>query len=75
MPADGITLRGRKIDPAARYRVTVNGFLAEGGDGFVVLKEGADTRAGPSEVAVLEDYFKANSPLAPGTLDRIRRAY
>jgi 5'-nucleotidase len=73
--ADGITLNGRTIDPTARFRVTVNGFLADGGDGFAVFKEGAEPRVGPPEVQALEAYFKANSPIAPGTLDRIRRAY
>jgi 5'-nucleotidase len=53
----------------------VNAFLADGGDLFAVLKEGTEPRVGPSEVAALEAYFKANSPLAPGSLDRIRRAY
>lgn len=28
---------GRPIDPAASYRITVNNFLASGGDGFTVL--------------------------------------
>ena len=72
--AEGIMLNGRTIDPAAQYRVTVNGFLADGGDGFVVFKEGAEPRVGPSEVLALETYFKAHSPVAPGVLDRIRRA-
>ena len=54
--------------------MTVNGFLADGGDGFAVSKQAVDPRTGPSEVAALETFFKANSPLAPGTLDRIRRA-
>src|SRR5256885_3880085 len=31
--ADGIMLQGRPIDPSATYRVTVNSFLADGGDG------------------------------------------
>ena len=75
MAAEGITLDGRQIDPAKRYRVTVNAFLADGGDLFAVLKEGTEPRGGPSEVAALEAYFKANSPLSPGTLDRIRKAY
>jgi len=72
--ADGITLDDRPIDPAARYRVTVNSFLADGGDGFSVLKEGTKPHIGPSEVLALEDYFKANSPLSPHTPARIRRA-
>jgi 5'-nucleotidase len=75
VPADGITLGGRPIDPAATYRVTVNSFLADGGDGFTVLKQGTDPRGGPLEVPALEAYFKANNPLGPGTLDRIRKAY
>jgi 5'-nucleotidase len=72
--ADWITLNGRPIDPTGRYRSTVNAFLADGGDGFAVLKEGSEPRVGPSEIAALEAYFKANSPLSPGTLDRIHKA-
>ncbi len=72
--ADGITLNGRAIDPAAGYRVTVNAFLADGGDGFVVLKDATNSRVGPSEVAALEEYLKANSPVSPRVPDRIRRA-
>jgi 5'-nucleotidase len=71
---DGMTLDDRPIDPAARYRVTVNSFLADGGDGFSVLKEGTDPHIGPFEVPALEAYFKANSPLSPHTPIRIRRA-
>jgi 5'-nucleotidase len=72
--ADGITLDDRPIDPAARYRVTVNSFLADGGDGFSVLKEGTNPRIGPFEVPALEAYFKANGPLSPHTPTRIRRS-
>ncbi len=32
-----MTLDGRPIDPATTYRVTVNNFIASGGDGFSVL--------------------------------------
>src|SRR5690606_38602008 len=32
-----MALDGRPIDPAASYRITVNNFLASGGDGFSVL--------------------------------------
>jgi 5'-nucleotidase len=71
--AAGILLDGRPIDPAARYRVTVNSFLAEGGDGFVVLREGTDRRVGGSDLAALVAWFEQNSPISPGPLDRIRR--
>ncbi len=36
--ADRMTLNGQRIDPAASYRVTVNNYLAVGGDGFTVLE-------------------------------------
>jgi GTP cyclohydrolase II len=35
-------LNGEPIRPDARYRVTVNSFLAAGGDGFSLFKEGTD---------------------------------
>src|SRR5215831_15207424 len=72
--AEGITLDDHPIDPAARYRVTVNSYLADGGDGFSVLKEASEPHIGPFEVPALEDYFKANSPLSPHTTTRIRRS-
>jgi 5'-nucleotidase len=75
VPAETIALDGRTIEPAAKYRVTVNAFLADAGDGFFVFKEGGEPRSGPFEMQALEAYFKANSPLGPGPLDRIRRAY
>jgi 5'-nucleotidase len=74
VPAETIALDGRTIEPAAKYRVTVNAFLADGGDGFFVFTEGGEPRSGPFEMQALEAYFKANSPLGPGPLDRIRRA-
>ena len=75
VPAEGIMLDGRPIEANAKYRVTVNAFLADGGDGFGVLKEGDEPMGGPLEVPALEAYFKAKGPIGPGPLDRIRRAY
>ncbi len=37
-----IMIDGRKLDPAATYRVTMNSFLAGGGDSFTVFREGKD---------------------------------
>ncbi len=42
--AERMSLNGQRIDPAAGYRVTVNNYLAVGGDGFTVLKEGTGQR-------------------------------
>ncbi|ETR76285.1 5'-nucleotidase [Afipia sp. P52-10] len=68
-----ITLNGTPIDPQARYRVTVNDFLASGGDGFSTFKEGTERRTGIYDVDALDAYFKANSPLSPHQPERIQR--
>jgi 5'-nucleotidase len=67
-----ITLDGTPLDPAASYRVTVNSFLAEGGDGFSVLTQGTDRLGGAVDLDALEAYFLEQSPVAPGPRDRIR---
>ena len=72
--ADSMSLNGARIDPAANYRVTVNNFLAAGGDGFSVLKEATARRVGIYDVDALYAYFLANSPLAPAATDRITRS-
>jgi 5'-nucleotidase len=71
--ADKMTLNGAPIDPAKSYRITVNNYLAVGGDGFVALKEGTNTQFGIYDVDALDAYFKSNSPLAPVATDRIAR--
>ena len=71
--AASIMLDGRPIDLGGRYRVTVNGFLAQGGDGFAVFRAGTDRRTGGTDLAALVAWFEANSPISPGPLDRIRR--
>jgi 5'-nucleotidase len=71
--ADRMSLNGQRIDPAASYRVTVNNYLAVGGDGFTVLKEGTAPRFGVYDVDALYAYFGANSPIAPAAADRIAR--
>jgi 5'-nucleotidase len=73
VPADRMSLNGRRIDPAASYRVTVNNFLSVGGDGFTVLSEGTAPRFGIYDVDALYGYFQANSPISPTTTDRIVR--
>jgi 5'-nucleotidase len=71
--ADRMSLNGRRIDPAMDYRVTVNNFLAVGGDGFTVLKEGTAPQFGIYDVDALYAYFRANGPIAPTTPNRIAR--
>jgi 5'-nucleotidase len=71
--ADRMSLNGQRIDPAASYRVTVNNYLAVGGDGFTVLKEGSAQQFGVYDVDALYAYFQANSPIGPAPADRIAR--
>lgn len=73
IPMEQVMLNGAPLDPEKTYRVTVNGFLADGGDGFVVFKSGSDKRTGIYDVDALDAYFKAHSPVAPGPMNRITR--
>lgn len=68
---DSVTLDGRPLDPLASYRVTVNSFLAAGGDNFTVLKEGRDARTGMMDIDAFEAYVAGGLPPASGP--RIRR--
>lgn len=52
-------LNGRPIDPAKNYRVTLNNFIAAGGDGFVTFKEGTDPKVGPVDLDSMEAYLRA----------------
>ncbi len=69
-----IMIDGVPIDLAAEYRVTVNSFLADGGDNFSVLIDGTDRLGGEIDLDALITYFGLNSPVAPGPQDRINIA-
>lgn len=66
-----IMINGVVINPAASYRVTVNSFLADGGDNFLVLKEGTDRLGGAVDTDAFEAYFATHSPVPPGPMNRI----
>ncbi|AEG45625.1 bifunctional UDP-sugar hydrolase/5'-nucleotidase [Isoptericola variabilis] len=64
-----MSLHGEPIDPAATYSVTVNSFLATGGDNFAVFAdEGNNARdTGKVDLTAMVDYlatFAADEPLA-----------
>jgi 5'-nucleotidase len=73
VPIEGIMVSGRAIQPIQTYRVTVNRFLADGGDGFTVFRDGTDGRTGIVDLEALVKYFGANSPISPGGQTRIQR--
>jgi 5'-nucleotidase len=52
-----MTLDGAPLDPAATYRVTVNNFLASGGDGFSLLSEGRAIHDAGVDLDALEAYI------------------
>jgi 5'-nucleotidase len=73
-PVSDLTIGGAPVDPGASYRVTVNSFLADGGDGFSVLREGTDRLGGAVDTDALEAYIAPSlegEPIAPPALDRI----
>ncbi|HEX6970216.1 MAG TPA: ExeM/NucH family extracellular endonuclease [Micromonosporaceae bacterium] len=66
-----MSLSGEPVDPQATYRVTVNSFLAAGGDNFTTLAAGTDvTTTGDNDLTMLVAYFAANSPVTPDTEPR-----
>ncbi len=66
-------LDGAAIELAKSYRVTVNDYLALGGDGFVVLKDGGAPQYGIYDDEALFALFGANSPITAGAPTRISR--
>jgi 5'-nucleotidase len=47
------------VTPTTSLRVTMNSFLAAGGDGFTVFNEGTDALGGAQDIAALADYLTA----------------
>jgi 5'-nucleotidase len=68
-----IAINGTPISMTANYRVAMNNFLADGGDGFTVFREGTDQLGGEIDLDALADYFMSHSPVAPGPQNRITR--
>lgn len=69
----GLTVKGTPVDPNANYRVTVNNFLAAGGDGFTELTKGTNLVGGPVDLDAFTAYLTAHPNLAPPATDRISR--
>ncbi|MDJ1133040.1 bifunctional metallophosphatase/5'-nucleotidase [Streptomyces iconiensis] len=73
--AGSVRVNGKPVDASGSYRVTVNDFLAEGGNGFTVLKEGTHRESTATDLAAFTDYLKNHSspqkPIDPPAADRI----
>ena len=66
-----ITVNGVAVTPTATYRVSVNNFLAAGGDGFTVFAQGTDLAGGPIDLDAFTAYLTAHPNLAPPPADRV----
>jgi 5'-nucleotidase len=54
-------VEGRPLRDEAVYRVTMNSFLASGGDNFTVFREGANQVGGPQDLDALEAYIRSGA--------------
>ncbi len=66
-----IQLNAVALDPAANYQVTVNNFLADGGDSFAAFKLGTNRIGGGDDLAAFNTYLGVHSPVAPPATTRI----
>lgn len=63
-------LNGVSIDMTKDYRVTVNVFLANGGDSFAAFLKGRDRVIGMTDITALEAYLKPNDPARAGAAEQ-----
>lgn len=78
-----IQIGGHPLNLAASYRITVNNFLADGGDKFYILTQGTGRLGGAQDIDALEAWFNnpaadsnpdvAGIQVAPGPQNRITR--
>ena len=71
--AASLRLNGRAVDADRHYRVTVNDFLASGGDSFRVLRSATDAVGGPLDIDALSEFIRTESMRQPLQPDRIAR--
>jgi len=64
-----IKLNNKPINLTQDFRITVNSYLADGGDNFSVFREGRERLVGVMDVIALESYLR--SPLILSPLSRI----
>jgi 5'-nucleotidase len=75
-PVTALTIGGQAVpnDASQSYRITVNSFLADGGDGFGILPSGTNRVGGAVDLDAVVDYLAptlTGAPIAPPALDRI----
>jgi 5'-nucleotidase len=67
-----VMLNGVPLDPSATYMVTVNNFLADGGDNFTTFGTITAPRLdGGNDLQAFINYLGAFSPVSPPSTDRV----
>jgi 5'-nucleotidase len=66
-----LKINGTPVDMNAGYRVTINNFLATGGDGFTNFTVGTNLLTGDIDLTAFVAYLGAHSPVPPGPQNRI----
>lgn len=72
---DSLKIGGQIVRPDKTYRVTVNSFLAQGGDGFTVFRAGTRRLGGPLDADALRDYIRARGTVDVAATPRILRLH
>jgi 5'-nucleotidase len=65
-----LSIGGQQVQLGNTYRITVNNFLAGGGDGYSVLRSGTNAVTGPIDLDAFIAYLGA-APVSAPSLDRI----
>ena len=71
-----VSVGGAPLDPAAKYRVATNDYMAGGGDGYAVLTNGTtiiDASGATYMASMVMDYIAATGTVAPTIEGRITR--
>ncbi|MBI2783494.1 MAG: bifunctional metallophosphatase/5'-nucleotidase [Gammaproteobacteria bacterium] len=70
-----IRVNGSPLNPATSYSITVNSFMASGGDNFTVLTQGTDRVIGPVDLDALVEHIASLAEPFSATIEgRITKA-
>jgi 5'-nucleotidase len=70
--AGSLMIDNTPVTPGGSYRVSMNNFMADGGDGYTVFRDQCTAPLGGEvDIDAFARYLGANSPLAPPVLNRI----
>ncbi len=70
-----LQLQGVPLDMQKNYRVTVNNFMASGGDNFAILRDGRDVQTGEIDLVVAKIYLRARGVVKAPTEGRVTRQH